>query len=1135
MCSGRTETCFGQGGTRLAMGLDMVATFRATREKRIYNRWVANETMEDFALRFTARRARRWGYARVANTAIGSISFLALEAIGASLTLSYGFDIAITAIMLVGALLFLTGLPISYYAARYGLDIDLLTRGAGFGYLGSTITSLIYASFTFIFFALEAAILALALEFTLGLPIFIGYVVSSLVVIPIVMHGFSKISAFQTWTQPLWVLLHVLPFGLLAFVGYDIDAWTSFEGNTDIPDGARLMMLGAASGVVFALIAQIGEQVDFLRFLPEPKTRAERRKWWMSVLVAGPGWSVLGVLKMIAGSYLVTLALRENVPLEDASDPTWMYYVAFDQALGNPALVLGLTGAFVVLSQLKINVTNAYAGSIAWSNFFSRLTQSHPGRVVWLVFNVAIALMLMELGVFTGLEHVLGLYSHVAVAWIGALVADLVVNKPLGLSPRGIEFRRSHLHDVNPVGTGAMLIGCVVSLMAYAGFLGPEAKAASSFIALIVAFALAPMIAHATRGRYYLTQVDTGPGAAGLRDCVVCGYGFDGEDMSQCPFHGGTICSLCCTLDTACGDLCRPDGRFDAAVNTAIFDRLPAPAAHAMTSRLARFGAATALISATFGLLLLMIRNIAGAPNFDAVLTVIFGTVLIVIGIVVWMFILIGESRRNARAETERQTERLLQEIRAHDRTDRALQQAKEKAEAANLAKTRYMSGLSHELRTPLNAIYGFAQLLEKDPGLTPWHSSISSIRRSSEHLAGLIEGLLDISRIEAGRLEIMRDRINLHMFLRQVSDIFDAEAADKGLAFTLTTHGRLPTLVGSDEKRLRQIVINLLSNAIRYTERGRVTLDLTYRNEVAIITVSDTGLGIEPDQMARIWRPFERANRNSVPGSGLGLTITKLLVEILGGDIAVDSTPGKGSTFTVRLMLPSISPGAFEDLNQAEEGRDLRFSGYEGQRKTVMVVDDDLNHLALADNYLSHLGFFVVTVTSADAARLLMEDAVPDILLLDIDMPERDGWSLAKELREGSQRSIPIIMISGHATDQAGPRDGLSLHDAFITKPYNLDDLVLQIADLLKITLTLDQQAPQTDDPFQALSPTDRAELLQHAQIGHASALRTHLAQLAVTGRCCPSLMRRLTARLERFDFDAIATLLAEEPHETP
>ena len=417
------------------------------------------------------------------------------------------------------------------------------------------------------------------------------------------------------------------------------------------------------------------------------------------------------------------------------------------------------------------------------------------------------------------------------------------------------------------------------------------------------------------------------------------------------------------------------------------------------------------------------------------------------------------------------------------------------------------MSGLSHELRTPLNAIYGFAQLLEKYPALKPWHSSISSIRRSSEHLAGLIEGLLDI---------------------------FTAEAADRGLACTLTTHGRLPTLVGSDGKRLRQIEINLLSNALRYTERGSVTLDLTYRKEVAIITVSDTGMGIEPDHMARIWRPFERANRNSIPGSGLGLTITKLQVEILGGDIAVQSKPGKGSTFTVRLMLPSISPGAFEDLNYTEQGRDLRFSGYEGQRKTVMVVDDDLNHLSLADNYLSQLGFFVVTVTSADAARLLMEDAVPDILLLDSDMPDRDGWSLARELRDGPHRSIPIIMISGDATDEGGPRNGLSLHDAFITKPYNLDDLVLQIADLLKITLTLDQQAPATEDAFQELSPTDRAELLQHAQIGHASALRKQLVQLETTRRCCPSLMRHLHDRLNRFDFNAIATLLAEERHES-
>lgn len=149
----------------------MLQAFEATRERRNYNRWVANEIIEDFALRFTARRARRWTSARVANTALGSISFLALEAIGGAITLSYGFHTAVAAIMVVGLILFLTGLPISYYTTRYGVDIDLLTRGAGFGHIGSTITSLIYASFTFIFFALEAAILSFALELCFGVPV----------------------------------------------------------------------------------------------------------------------------------------------------------------------------------------------------------------------------------------------------------------------------------------------------------------------------------------------------------------------------------------------------------------------------------------------------------------------------------------------------------------------------------------------------------------------------------------------------------------------------------------------------------------------------------------------------------------------------------------------------------------------------------------------------------------------------------------------------------------------------------------------------------------------------------------------------------------------------------------------------
>jgi purine-cytosine permease-like protein len=192
-----------QGLTHAALDAPLASRWsEAGRARRTYNKWVANETLEDFALRFTARRARRWSMGRVANTAIGSISFLALEAIGAALTLSYGFDNAIPAILTVGAILFLTGLPISYHAACSGVDIDLLTRGAGFGYIGSTITSLIYASFTFIFFALEAAILSQALELTLGVPLWIGYLLNALIVIPLVTHGFTRIGTFQKWTQP---------------------------------------------------------------------------------------------------------------------------------------------------------------------------------------------------------------------------------------------------------------------------------------------------------------------------------------------------------------------------------------------------------------------------------------------------------------------------------------------------------------------------------------------------------------------------------------------------------------------------------------------------------------------------------------------------------------------------------------------------------------------------------------------------------------------------------------------------------------------------------------------------------------------------------------------------------------------
>ena len=246
---------------------------RVVKTRRDYNSWVARETIEDYALRFTPRSFRRWSEWRVAQTALGgAASFLILEAVGATLLVQYGFTNAALAILFTGLVIFLAGLPISLYAARYGVDMDLLSRGAGFGYIGSTITSLIYASFTFIFFALEAAVMAYALELAFDIPPAWGYLLCALVVIPLVTHGVTAISRLQVWTQPLWLLMLVVPYFYVFRNNPGIlDGLVAFRGER--PDGPPfdLTAFGAAMTVGIALITQMGEQVDYLRFMPEPK------------------------------------------------------------------------------------------------------------------------------------------------------------------------------------------------------------------------------------------------------------------------------------------------------------------------------------------------------------------------------------------------------------------------------------------------------------------------------------------------------------------------------------------------------------------------------------------------------------------------------------------------------------------------------------------------------------------------------------------------------------------------------------------------------------------------------------------------------------------------------------------------
>lgn len=530
--------------------------------KRKYNKWVNNPVLEDYSLRYAPKSFRKWSEYAVATSALGGIAYLADQAIGGSITISYGFTNAFWAIIASAIIIFLTGLPIAYHSAKYGIDMDLLTRGAGFGYLGSTLTSLIYASFTFIFFALEGSIMAQAFELYFGLPLPIGYALASLLIIPLVVFGMTLLSRLQVWTQPVWLTLMVLP--LLAVLIKDpgsVARWTEFAGKSPSGAGFDPLLFGAATGVVLSLIAQIGEQVDYLRFMPE-KQSSNAKWWWLAVVLAGPGWVILGAAKQLMGSFFTSVAVAHGTVLDKANEPIQMYVSGFKAVFPSVALALAVATFFVILSQIKINVTNAYSGSLSWSNFFSRVMHSHPGRVVWIFLNVGISLTLMEMGVFATLLWVLGFYSNVAIAWIGAVVADLVINKPiLKLSPSYIEFKRAHLYNFNPVGFGAMMIASLVSILAFFGAFGAYAQAFSTFIALGLAFVLSPIIALITKGKYYIARQPHYHAGThhDVVTCSVCEFEFEKEDMACCPHHAGPICSLCCSLESECKDVCKND------------------------------------------------------------------------------------------------------------------------------------------------------------------------------------------------------------------------------------------------------------------------------------------------------------------------------------------------------------------------------------------------------------------------------------------------------------------------------------------------------------------------------------------------------------------------------------------------
>ena len=1111
--------------------------------RRTYNKLVANEMMEDFALRFTARRARQWSLGRIAITALGTVSFLVLEAIGGAITLNFGFVNAAWAILAVILVMFLTGLPISYYAARYGVDVDLLSRGAGFGYIGSTIASLVYASFTFIFFALEAAIMSMALQILFGLPLAIAYVVSALVVLPLVTHGIAYISRFQVWTQPLWLILQLCP---LYFVFTHPDSrfteWLGFNGAAG-NDGSsfNIMLFGGASAVLLSLVAQIGEQVDFLRFLPE-KSKQSRWRWWAALVTAGPGWILFGALKLLLGSFLAYFALTQGVPATLAADPAHMYNLAFSLVFDHPTVSVIVACSFVVICQLKINVANAYAGSLAWSNFFSRVTHNHPGRVVWMVFNVAIALLLMELGIYQTIESMLSVYSVIVLAWLSSVVADLIINKPLGISPKHIEFRRSHLYDINPVGVVSMFLATFVGFTAHFNWYGETARALGSFIACGLPFITVPLIGYLTKGKYYLVKKRQLPITTTTR-CHICENEFEQEDMSFCPAYQKPICSLCCSLDVRCGDKCRPDATLSKQSQHFFKRFLSTRLLRLLTTPMTQFIALTLGMSILgAGILFLIYLQVPLEEEtvkevFKITLVKIFFLLLIIIGVVSWLFILARNGNRLALRELRSLTEALATEINAHERTSLALQDAKVVAESANEAKSRYLAGLSHELRTPLNVLLGYAQLLSQDETLPQKQRDILGIvKRNGEHLADLIEGLLEISKIEAGRVTLHRDEINLKATMQQLVDMFQMIARQKNIEFHYQPSANLPEIVSTDKQRFRQILINLISNAIKFTEQGSVTLKISYRNQVATFSVIDSGIGIAASDQEAIFKPFEQIRNphtQAIGGTGLGLTISRSLTELMGGEITLTSELGKGSTFNLRLML--VAPTNKKVTTEFTPSKTI---GYSGKRKTVLIVDDEINQRLLIADLLRPLGFDVLMAHDAKSGFEQLSQTPVDLIILDVRMPEVDGWQMLRQLRSLSH-NMPVLMVSANARDAEHSQAADGFHNAYLAKPINLQVLVNTIGGLLDLQWQYQPLTVPADAPSPALragknktSKKHYRELITLAEIGYLSGFNDKFAQLQHGFDMPAEVSKQISNYLELCNFPQIIQYLKELCH---